>query len=170
MDELVAIARVVKPRALRGELVAELLTDFPERFAGLETVTAVMRDAGRRELKIEDYWFQSGRVILKFAAYDTIELAETLRNAEICIPQSEAVELDSDEYFDWQLVGCKVETIDGKAVGTVRELMRTGGTEILVIDGQEKEILIPFAAAICPEVDIENKLIQVDPPEGLIDF
>jgi len=168
--DLVAIARVVKPRGLRGELVAELLTDFPERFAGLETVTAVMRDASRRELKIEDYWFQSGRIILRFAGYDTIELAETLRNAEICIPQSEAVELGSDEYFDWKLVGCKVETIDGKAVGTVRELMRTGGTEILVIDGQEKEILIPFAAAICPEVDIENKLIRIDPPEGLLDF
>ncbi len=170
MEELVAIARIVKPRGLRGELFAELLTDFPKRFEDLETVTAVMPDESRFELKIEEHWFQSGRIVLKFAGYDSIELGETLRNAEICIPQSAAVELDADEYFDWELVGCKVETIEGKTVGTVRELMRTGGTEILVIDGQEKETLIPFAAAICPKVDIENKLIQIDPPKGLLDF
>lgn len=170
MEDLVAVAKILRPRGLKGEVVAEILTDFPDRFEALETVTAVMPGASRREVKIEEHWFQSGRVILKFAGYDTIELGETLRNAEICIPESAAVELNEDEYFDWELVGCKVETIDGKAVGTVRELMRTGGTEILVIDGEEKEILIPFAAAICPEVDMENKLIRVDPPEGLLDF
>lgn len=168
--DLVAIARIVKPRGLRGEVVAEILTDFPERFEGLETVTAVMPDAGRRELKIEEHWFQSGRVVLKFDGYDTIEFGETLRNAEICIPQSEAVELEADEYFDWELAGCRVETLEGIEIGIVREIMRNGGTEILVVDGGEKEYLIPFATTICPEVDIENKLIRVDPPEGLLEF
>lgn len=168
--DLVAIARIVKPRGLRGEVVAEILTDFPERFEGLEAVTAVMPDAGLRELKIEEHWFQSGRVVLKFAGVDTIELGETLRNAEICIPQSEAVELDEDEYYDFELVGCQVETLDGAEIGIVREIMRNGGTEILVVDGSEKEYLIPFANAICVEVDIENKLIRIDPPEGLLEF
>ena len=55
-------------------------------------------------------------------------------------------------------------------IGTVRELMRTGGTEILVVDGAEKDYLIPFAEAICVEVDIEEKLIRIDPPEGLLEF
>lgn len=168
--DLVAIARIVKPRGLRGEVVAEILTDFPERFEGLESVTAVMPDESRRELKIEEHWFQSGRVVLKFAGYDTIELGETLRNAEICVAESEAVELEADEYFDWELAGCSVETLDGAEIGTVREIMRNGGTEILVVDGSEKEYLIPFAETICTEIDIENKLIRVDPPEGLLDF
>jgi len=55
-------------------------------------------------------------------------------------------------------------------IGEVRELMRTGGTELLVVAGETKEYLIPFANAICVEVDIENKLIRVDPPEGLLEF
>lgn len=169
MDDLVAIARIVKPRGLKGEVVADVLTDFPTRFAGLENVIAVMPNATRRELKIEDHWFQNDRIILKFAEFDSVEVAETLRDAEICVAGIDTIELDEGEYFDWQLAGCKVETIDGVSIGTVRELMRTGGTEILVVDG-DKEYLIPFAATICIEVDVENKSIRIDPPDGLLDF
>ena len=170
MDELVAIANIVRPRGLKGEVVAEILTDFPDRFELLDIVTAVREGGEQFELKIEKFWFQNGRVILKFAGYDSIESGETLRNVEICVPESEAVELDDGEYFDWQLAGCKVETIEGQPIGKVRQLIRTGGTELLVIEGETKEYLIPFANAICVEVDIENGLIRVDPPDGLLDF
>ncbi|MEO6051292.1 MAG: ribosome maturation factor RimM [Pyrinomonadaceae bacterium] len=167
---LVAVANIVRTRGLKGEVVADMLTDFPERFELLETVTAV-RDSGEQfELKIEKFWFQNGRVILKFAGYDSIESGETLRNVEICVLESDAVELDEGEYFDWELAGCKVETVDGNVIGEVRELMRTGGTELLVVQGDTKDYLIPFAHAICVEVDIENKLVRVDPPDGLLDF
>lgn len=168
-SDLVAIASIVRTRGLKGEVVADMLTDFPERFELLETVTAV-RGGEQFELKIEKFWFQNGRVILKFAGYDSIESGETLRNVEICVPETDAVELDEGEYFDWELAGCKVETIAGERLGEVSELMRTGGTELLVVQGEAKEYLIPFAHAICVEVDIENKLIKVDPPDGLLDF
>jgi 16S rRNA processing protein RimM len=170
MEELVAIARVVKPRGLKGEVVAEVLTDFPERFHGLEDVTAVLPNGSRAELKIEAHWFQKARIVLKFQGYDTIESVEELRDAEICITESEAVELESDEYFDWQLIGCEVVTVDGVAVGTVESVMRTGGTEILEVKGIDKGFLVPFAESICTEVDVENKRIVIDPPDGLLDF
>ncbi len=170
MDELVVIAKTVRTRGLKGELVADLLTDFPERFEGLEDVTAVMPSGDRRELKIEDFWFQKERIVLKFAGFDSVEAAESLRNAEICISETEIVELSEDEFFDWQLEGCEAETAGGQKIGTVKELMRTGGTEILIVTGDEKEYMIPFAASICVEVDIENKRIVVDPPEGLLEF
>jgi 16S rRNA processing protein RimM len=170
MDELVVIAKVVRPRGLKGEIVAEILTDFPERFEALTEVTAVLENGQRLELKIEEFWFHGRRIVLKFADFDSVEKAETLRNAEVCVPESEAVELETDEYFDWQLAGCKVETVDGRRLGIIRELLRTGGTELLVIDGESREFLIPFANAICVEVDIENKLIKIDPPEGLLEF
>ena len=170
MEDLVAIANIVRTRGLKGEVVADVLTDFPERFEMLEMVTAV-RDSGELfELKIEKFWFQNGRVILKFAGYDSIESGETLRNVEICVPESDAVELDEGEYFDWELAVCKVETVDGDVIGEVRELMRTGGTELLVVQGDTKEYLVPFVNAICVEVDIENKMIMIDPPEGLLEF
>lgn len=170
MEDLVAIANIVRTRGLKGEVVADLLTDFPERFESLVHVVGVRESGVRFELKIEKFWFQNDRVILKFVGFDTVEQGETLRNVEICVPEADAVELDEGEFFDWELAGCGVETIDGTAIGEVRELMRTGGTELLVVTGGSKEYLIPFAEAICVEVDVENKLIKIDPPEGLLDF
>lgn len=170
MEELVAIAKIVKTRGLRGEVIAEVLTDFPERFDGLEDVTGVFPAGERAGLKIENFWFQKDRVVLKFEGYDSVESAEALRNTEICVADSEAVELDAGEFFDWELEGCSVETIEGEKIGTVRELMRTGGTEILVVDGNGREFLVPFAEAICVEVDVEGKMIRIDPPEGLLEF
>lgn len=170
MQELVAIAKIVKTRGLRGEVVADVLTDFPERFDDLEDVIGLAPNGERRELKIENFWFQKNRVILKFAGFDSVNDAESLRETEICVDESDAVELKDDEFFDWQLAGCRLETQEGETVGEVREVMRTGGTEILVVAGSGKEYLIPFAESICTEVDIEKKLIRIDPPEGLLEF
>lgn len=172
-EEFIVIAKLLRTRGLRGELVAELLTDFPERFENLERVFAVDENGKTSELEIEKFWFQKGRIILKFKGFDSIESAETLRNFEIRIPESEAVELEDEEFFDWQLQECFVETIEGKKIGKVREIMRTGGTEILVVEDKtdaKKDYLIPFAEKICVEVDIENRLIKIDAPEGLLEF
>ena len=170
MTDLIAIARIARPRGIRGELVAEVLTDFPERFEGLKNAIAVLPNGVRLELKIENAWFQNERVVLKFDGIDSIEAGEELRDAEICVSESDAVELEEGEFFDWQLEGCEVRTVDGEAIGTVREVMRTGGTENLVVDGDGREYLIPFAESICTEVDVEAKLIRVDLPEGLLEF
>lgn len=169
MDDLVAIARIAKPHGLRGELLADVLTDFPERFEGLESVTAILPGDIRRDLKIESHRPRNERILLKFEGIDRIEEAEDLRNAEICIPETDVVELDADEFFDWQLQGCEVRDQQGNAIGEVIEIMRTGGTEVLVVRG-EKEYLIPFAEAICTDVDVENKRIVIDPPDGLLEF
>ena len=167
--ELVAIARIVRTRGLKGELVAEILTDFPERFEDLETVIGLAADGNRRELKLENHWFQKNRVVLKFEGFDTIESAEALLHLEICVPEDEVVELENDEYFDWQLEGCTV-IADGTEIGTVTGVMRAGGSENLEVSNGVKNYLIPFVSAICTDVDIENKVIRAEVPEGLLDL
>lgn len=167
--ELVAIAKVARPHGIRGDVVADILTDFPERFEGLTEVTAVMPSGERRTLTIKNVRSQKDRLLIKFDSVDTVEDAELLRNTEICIDEDDVVGLEEDEFFDWELEGCVVKTTDGNLLGSVTSLMRTGGTELLVVKG-EREYLIPFAESICTEVDIENKIIVVDPPEGLLEF
>jgi 16S rRNA processing protein RimM len=171
-DELVAVARAVRTRGLRGEIVADLLTDFPERFEGLEELIAVTPDGKHQTLALEDHWLQSGRIVLKFAGYDSIEAASALIGYELAVPEAERVELDEDEFYDWELIGCNVETVEGEEIGPVREVLRTGGVEVLVVENAvtSHEHLIPLAETICVEIDIENKLIRIDPPDGLLEF
>ncbi|HKO61697.1 MAG TPA: ribosome maturation factor RimM [Pyrinomonadaceae bacterium] len=170
-QELIIVARMVRTRGLKGELVAELLTDFPERFEGLTTVLGVSPDGQHLELELENYWFQNERVILKFKGYDTVESANTLVGFQVGLPESERVELASDEFYEWQLAGCSVENTRGETVGNVREVMRTGGVELLVVDdGVGHEHLIPMAGDIVVRVDIPGKKILIDPPEGLLEL
>lgn len=169
-DDLVVIAKIARSRGLRGELVADLLTDFPERFDSIDKVIVRNAKGETKTLELEKFWFQKNRVILKFKGFDSIEQSDILRDYEICVRDSEAVELSDDEYFDWELENCSVETISGEKLGIVKEVMRTGGTENLLVQGELKDYLIPFALTICVEVDIENKRILVDPPDGLLEF
>jgi 16S rRNA processing protein RimM len=170
--ELVAVARVAKPRGVRGEVAADLLTDFPERFDGLRELIAVFPGGARKRLALEGQWLHGDRVVLKFEGFDNPEEASVLAGCELAVPESDAVELEEGEFYDWQLEGCRVETVKGKDVGTVREVLHTGGeAPVLVIrDERNVENLVPFAESICVEVDVARKLIRVDAPEGLIEF
>src|SRR4051794_32886538 len=122
-DDLVSVAIAVRTRGLRGEIVADLLTDFPGRFVGLENLIGVAPDGTRLELKLEEHWFQGARIILKFAGFDSIEAARVLVGYEFAVHEAERVELEEDEFYDWELQGCQVETIGGDHLGVVREVM-----------------------------------------------
>src|SRR5215212_986304 len=143
-SELVIIARAVKPRGLKGELVAELLTDFPERFEDVEEVVLVSPSGERTVGRLENYWFQNDRVILKMAGHDDVETARQLVGFQFAVPEAERVPLPSDHYYDWELEGCTV-TVGSESIGKVQSVIRTGGTEILLIaDENGKEQLIPL--------------------------
>jgi 16S rRNA processing protein RimM len=169
-SELVIIARAVRPRGLKGEIVAELLTDFPERFDDVEELVLVS-PAGERTIgRLEDYWFQNDRVVLKLAGYDDVETARQLVGFEFAVPEADRVALPSDHYYDWELEGCTV-TVGSQSIGKVQSVIRTGATEILAIaDENGKESLIPLVDSIVVQIDAAAKTIVVDPPEGLLDL
>lgn len=169
-DELIVIARAVRTHGLKGEIVAELLTDFPERFEDLDELILVSPAKERSEVQLEDYWFQKDRVVLKLAGCDDIDQAKALVGYDFAVPESERVPLGEDEFYDWELEGCTVMAGD-KNIGQVRSVMRTGATEILVIgDADGKEQMVPLAESIVVKIDPAGKTIVVDPPEGLLDL
>ena len=170
-DDLIVIARVARTRGLRGEVVADLLTDFPGRFEDIAEVVAIAPDESRRSLQIEECWFHGDRIVFKFAGFDAIDEAKELAGHQIAIPASQRIELPADQFYEWELAGCRVEALDGNLIGIAREVMRTGGVEILVVVNEaEREFLIPMVKDICVEIDVNRKLIRVDPPEGLLDL
>jgi 16S rRNA processing protein RimM len=78
--------------------------------------------------------------------------------------------LPAGSFYRHDLVGCRVETRDGQAVGTVSGVEGTMAGSRLVIDGARGEILIPLASDICTTIDVDGKRIVVEPPEGLLDL
>jgi 16S rRNA processing protein RimM len=169
--ELVTVARVAKPRGVRGEVACHLLTDFPERFEGLEGLIAVFPGGRRERLTLEGHWLHGDRVVLKLEGFDSPEAAAALAGCMLAVPESEAVGLEEGEFYDWQLEGCRAETVEGLSLGTVREVLHTGGeAPVLVIrDEGGRENLVPLAESICVEIDVDAKLIRVDAPEGLLE-
>src|SRR5690348_18342127 len=92
-DDVVVIARAVRTHGLKGEIVAELLTDFPDRFEDLDDLILVSPAKERREIQLEDYWFQKDRVVLKLAGCDDIDQAKALVGYDFAVPESERVPL-----------------------------------------------------------------------------
>lgn len=169
-SDLVLIARAVKTHGLKGEVVAELLTDFPERFEDLDEVVIISPSGEQKTGSIEDFWFQKDRVVLKLGGYDDVDAAKQLIGYEFAVPESDRVQLEEDEFYDWELEGCTVKVGD-ESIGQVRSVMKTGGAEILVVsDESGKETLVPLASDIVLEIDPAAKTIVVDPPEGLLDL
>ncbi len=170
-EPLVAVARGVRTRGLKGEIVADLLTDFPERFAETATLIVLGQDGTREIVELEAHWFQKDRVVLKFRGYDTIETASVLLGREFAVPEADRIPLEEGSFYQWELLGCSVETLSGEVVGKVTEFLRTGGVEILVVTADEKrEVLVPMAESIVVEIDVAKKRIVLDPPEGLLEL
>jgi 16S rRNA processing protein RimM len=125
-DSLISVARAVRTRGLKGEIVADLLTDFPERFEAIDRLIASSPTGQRRSVELEGYWFQKDRIILKLANVDSIEAAQELVGYEFCIPEAERVRLDENEYYDFELEGCFVRDIGGRDIGKVQRVLKTG--------------------------------------------
>lgn len=97
--ELVVVARIARPRGVRGEVAADLLTDFPERFGRLEELIAVFPGGRRERLALEGHWLHGDRVVLKLKGFDTPEASAALAGCELAVPESEAVELEEGEFY-----------------------------------------------------------------------
>lgn len=170
LDELISIARIARPQGIRGEAIADILTDFPERFEKLRSVWAIS-PAGQVELvNIEKAWLHKGRVVLKIAGFDNMNQAEALRGFRIAITESELAPLPPDTYYDFDLTGCEVSTVSGEVIGSVEAVEKHGAAPLLKVRGENREHLIPLVLSICVEVDVAHKRIVIAPPEGLLEL
>ena len=168
---LVGVAKAVRTRGLKGEVVADLLTDFPERFNEVESLIALAPNGERKLVELEGFFLQNDRIVLKISGYDDVEGAKELIGYEFCVPETELVVLEPGEYYDFELEGCTVEDVNGTAIGRVRSILKTGGVEILEIEASSgNEVMVPLAGPIVIKIDIVDKKIVIDPPEGLLEL
>ncbi len=164
MERVVAVGRLIRPRGNRGELIAEIYSQQPGRAEKLKQVL-LERNGSQESFVVEEVWYHDGKPIFKFAGIDSIDDAAEWAGADMLVPESERARPEPGEYSHADLIGCEVI-----GVGIVIGIEEYGGPPLLKVEAKGREVLIPFANAICREIDIESKKIRVELPEGLLEL
>ena len=162
--QFIPIARVIAPWGVRGEVKAEPLTDFRERFARGETV--YLRDS---PLIIESSKPRGNVFILKIASIDSRDEAESIRGMALEIPSSELHSLDEGEYYHFQITGLKVFSSKGELLGQVSDVIQTGSNDVYEVSPDSgKKFLIPATDEVIKSIDIAKGCMIIELLEGLI--
>ena len=183
-ESWVWLARIRKPQGRKGEVFADILTDFPEKFEERKRLWLVADpDSPRtkagvapREVELVAHWLHKGGIVLHFGTSNSISDAETLAGLIVAIPPSERAQLAEDEVYVGDLVGCTLFDVAGNApasVGEIEEVDRTAGPVALLVvhaAGSDEEILIPFAKSFLRRIDLAGKRVEMALPEGLVDL
>jgi len=190
--KFVTVARIVRDRGNKGEVSAELLTDFPERLKEIREVFLADKKSAPRSVQLKSFWVDRnhpGFGVFHFEGITSINDAEKLRGLEIQIRFEQRVTLPAGKYFVTDLIGCAVFELPAtltlfssspcslsKAptlLGTVRDVFFPGesqpGTPLLAVDTASGELLIPLAEDICTRIDTAARRIEALLPEGLRD-
>jgi 16S rRNA processing protein RimM len=179
IPDWVLVARLVRPHGRRGELVAEILTDFPERFherARLFLIPSERVGSRPREIHLENFWFLRSRVVMKFQGVDSINDAEALRGFEVAIPAAERAPLQAGSVYVSDLIGCRLIDLNGGGeAGQVIAVDRdSSSTELLVVRRETgkgaEELLIPFVAEYVVRIDAPGRVLEMRLPEGLLEI
>ena len=165
----VTVGRIHRERGRIGELTAEIYSSRPGRAEKLKDVTLSL-DGLHRKVQVERLWYHNGLPVFKFSGIDSISEAQAWRGADLLASDDERERPAQGEYSHADLIGCEIWTHD-QALGIVRGIEDYGATPLLRVEKSGGgEMLIPFANAICRDIDVTRKKIQVDLPEGLADL
>ncbi|OBI64669.1 ribosome maturation factor RimM [Mycobacterium sp. E796] len=167
------VGRVVKAHGIGGEVVVEIRTDDPAaRFAPGNTLRAKNSRSGEeRSVVVDQAREHGGRLLVRLAGVHDRDAADALRGSLFVVDSDELPPIDEpDTYYDHQLEGLVVRTISGEEVGVVAEVLHTAAGELLAVRRDSGELLVPFVSAIVTSVSLDDRLIEIDPPEGLLEL
>jgi 16S rRNA processing protein RimM len=173
--DFVLLARLIRPQGRHGELLADVLTDVPERFAERTHVWLLpaQGEALPREADLERHWPHKGRIVLKLAGVDSINDAESYKGWHVAIPRQQRAPLDEDAVYIGDVVGCRVyNETTASDLGPLLDVARGegGAPDMLVLDQHGEELLIPFVKAFLVSIDLEARLLRMRLPPGLTEI
>jgi 16S rRNA processing protein RimM len=166
---LINIGRIIRSQGISGELRVKFFENKQIEFPRLISLF-IGEEGDVREYKIEAIAARGRAYHIKLAGVDSLPAADRLAGRDIFIPEELVKPLAGGQYYVFQLKGCAVLTPQGEKIGTVADVQSTGSSVLLVVDSEGKEVLIPFHAEICTEVDLAKREIRVELPEGLLEL
>ena len=169
-SEMAVVGRIARAHGIRGQVIVNLETDFPEERFQPGAELYIERNGTVQSLRLTTVRFHRDRPVVGIDGVDTMNDAEALAGSELRVPRGCLAALPARTFYRHDLIGCSVETAGGQRVGTVRDVEGTLAGSRLVVDGADGEILIPLVTEICRTVDVKTKRIVIDAPEGLLDL
>lgn len=166
---MITVARILRSQGKKGELRLRFFYIKPTDCPGLRSVF-IGTEGDLKEYDVESLVSHGKDFDLKLGGVDSLSEADRLAGLEVFVPEESLKEREKDEFFLFQLVGCSVVDGQGKTAGRVKDVLSAGSGDLLVVEREGKEILIPFHESICIEVDVSGKRILIDPPAGLLDL
>ncbi len=165
-DSLLEIGKITNTHALKGEIKIMPWCDDPEIFKELDYL--LIND---KEYEIERSRIHKGMVIIKLFDVDSINDAELLKNSVVYVERNQLGELPPGVYYIKDLLGSNVETEDGKFLGVIEEVIKTGSNDVYQLNKTKsgKPILIPVLPETIVNVDVSDKLVKVKLLKGLVD-
>ncbi|MCV7251452.1 ribosome maturation factor RimM [Mycobacterium hackensackense] len=167
------VGRVVKAHGISGEVVVDVRTDDPDaRFTPGARLRGFKRGGAQREFVIEAVREHGNRLLVRLAGVNDRNGADEVRGTVFLVDTDDLPPItDPDEFYDHELEGLAVRTVAGAAVGTVAEVLHTAAGELLSVTTPEgAEILVPFVGAIVTSVSLDDQLVVIDPPDGLLNL
>lgn len=164
------IARIVRPQGRHGEVIADLLTDFPEKFSERKRLwLSVQNTAPAVEYALEGFWFHKGRVVLKLSGVNSISDAEKLAGMFVQIPREARAQLEHGSFYVGDMIGSQVRDVSqNRILGTIEDIeQNAGGAPMLLVLQNGKEYDIPFAEEFIVRFDPAAKVLEMKLPEGL---
>jgi len=165
------LGQVLRPHGIRGELRVEVLTAYPERIGPEQRVYLGADPAdvsAARLYTIAQVRRHQQYLILQLAEIDDRNAAELLREQYVMVAFEDAIPLEDNEYYLFQVIGLEVVTIDGEALGTVQEVLETGANDVFVVHGPRGEVLLPVIDECVQRIDFDARTITVRLLEGLL--
>lgn len=159
--DLVAIGVIEKPFGVRGEMRVRSLSDVPGRFEGLTRVTLEAPSGALKEAAVRSVRGMHGSYLVALDLCGTPEEAGMFRGWTVKIPQGSAPPLPDGEYYQYELIGLSVQGESGRLLGTLVEVIETPGNHVLVVRGDQGEILIPATKDVVAAVDRPGKKMTV---------
>ena len=166
----VTVGRIVRPHGIKGQVVVAPETDFGAARFEIGAALIGLVDGKTRTFVVTSSREHDGRWVVGFEHVETMNDAEALRNVELRVAPGELRPLAQGRYYVHDLAGCQVVTVAGTTIGRVDRVELGTGTAVLVVEGPRGEVLVPLAEPICRRVDVTAKVIEIDPPEGLLEL
>jgi 16S rRNA processing protein RimM len=161
-----AVGKLRRPHGLHGEIIMDVLTDFPER---LRPGITLYVGPKHQPLRLRSHRWHSVALLVAFEGYNTPEQAGELRNHLAYVKTADRPPLPEGEYYHHQLIGLKVVSEQGEVLGKVTEILATGANDVYVVRAEiGPEILIPAVEEFVQTVDLEHGELRVRITPGLL--